>query len=647
VTYHLKLPRVGRRVEYINTSSVLGWVSSFEEERVKLRANDLGNVTHPLAGVAKTTEPCGELGRPPKASCLGAHSFTQDTGDTPQPSPLRLKESRGNALVHDPTTVSHELLQRIGIEPFALAAAIWEAENLAEGPALLANERLLLMQSRAYRLNAEAVLLDSMGVCDGHHVVAAQRAEGTKRVTCPTVQQGKDREGQRSAHQASPLHGDAHTILTSYLLTDNTIESAHRLPICFGERRLSVTHKMLLRPNSKGLSCSLKVQVWETRLPQAAEYGTNCIMSETVGRLSQISAKIALITAQDTGETSDASLVGPACREVYNTRIVFPKTREHGLSHEVSCSKHTGRRDGNDTHLAALLRDWCRDVHRHVGIGLTEESEVLHRQQGTITLQNFGILLLVERSRANNLEQPIKERVLPWEGATTPRRLEDAPLHVDTKHVAMKVLRDQSPKVLVVAPFRPRALPNRVLTARWVYPSTISQRLSKPCSDRFFDLSLDLRRARCRFRKVGSMGEQAPRDAFGGCLWKSPRKPREGEDATTLRQGQTSKPSLDAEGHPLDKTDFPLRESKITKGHGQVLQPVAYPVSAARSSEGDPTPHRPTSMLLRNTRSNETSPHCLPDSSVSIDDTPMGPLGAPTLTSWGLQGGTYYTAKKK
>jgi hypothetical protein len=295
-THHLKLPRVGRRIEYINTSRILGRVSCPEKQCVQLCADKPGNVANPVRWVAKPSKSCRQLWRAPKPSSLGAHVFTQDSGNASKTLPLRWSVV---ALVHDPITVSHELLQRIRVEPVTLAAVtICNAKDLAERPTLLAPERLPRMQSRTYRLYASAIFINCLLPGNGNDVIAADGDVRTKRKTGPPVKKAEDSERQRSAHKASPLHGDTNNILRSHLHTDDR-QFENLLPLCFGERLPIVPHMMLRRPNAKGLGSRFKVQVGETRLAKTAEHGLNCIMRETIGRLRQISTKVMLITAQD------------------------------------------------------------------------------------------------------------------------------------------------------------------------------------------------------------------------------------------------------------------------------------------------------------------------------------------------------------
>jgi hypothetical protein len=260
-------------------------------------------------------------------------------------------------------------------------------------------------------------------------------------------------------------------------------------------------------------------------------------------------------------------------------------------------------------------------------------------------LQKLGVLSLLKRAGAQNFEQPVKERVLPWEVRRTTRRFEDAPLHVNPIEVAMKVLRHERTEVRVVPAFRTRALLDSILAVRCMSPITLSQRLSKPYRDALFETLLDVRRASDGLRKVTSVVQQSGRNAFGRCQRKSPGTPCEGKDATGIRHRQTSKPFLHGPGYLLYVTDLALRKANVTEGYAQVLQLVRHPISTSRAGSGNPLPDYPATTLLRKTAGHETCPHCLPDSSVRIDTTPMGLL-TPTLLRRGGVRGTYYTAKK-
>jgi hypothetical protein len=261
-------------------------------------------------------------------------------------------------------------------------------------------------------------------------------------------------------------------------------------------------------------------------------------------------------------------------------------------------------------------------------------------------LQQFYVLTAVTNdTRATDPEQSVNERVLPREGGNTTVGFEEPSFKLmetykrdvlkrplsrpesklrPVRYLSRQLLQHEGLKVSVVSALRPGALANRVLRCRAVCPSTIPQRTSKGYHDVLFDLLLDLKRSYAALGDVSGMVEKAFSNAFGTRNRKSPGEPREGEDPPRLITSQTSKPLLKSHWEFTHVFGFALRECNVTKGHRQVLQPVAHPIRTTRAGSSYPLPEYPTTMLLRNATGNETSPYCLPDSSMGIDLTPMG-----------------------
>jgi len=102
---------------------------------------------------------------------------------------------------------------------------------------------------------------------------------------------------------------------------------------------------------------------------------------------------------------------------------------------------------------------------------------------------------------------------------------------------------------------------------------------------------------------------------------------------------------LQQDGDFRSEFDPTVRKNDVAEGDTEGLDSTAQPVGASRLGPRHPLPEDPTAILLRKTTSNKTGPHCLPGSSVVVDNTPMGLLG--TTLSSGVSRGTYYTAKKK
>jgi hypothetical protein len=591
--------------------------------------------------MAKASQSHRELRRTTKAASLGSYRFTQDAGYTPQCFPLRGKVI---TLVHDPTTVSEELLDRIRIVPFC---RVTKPEDFTECPTLPSVEGLLVMQSRAYRLYSEAVDSNVPRTCNGQHIISTDSCVWTQSVTSPTVKNRQDRERQRGAHKTSPLHGDTHTIL--FLADSNGFRNIDNLlPVSFGERRLRILHPMLIAQlDAKGSRSAIHVELGQPCAVQAAENGPYSIMRESVSRLCQISRKILLITTQVACETPNFAIVETPTSKVAHSLVQLTKDRKDCVTAQGTCSKDTCRRDGNDTHLAALLRNWRSNMDR-VRVGgeasLTEVAEVLHRQQGSVTLQNFRVLNLVEGPPTHNLEQPVKKGILPGERRATSSRFEDTTLHVDPIKVSMEIFSEQVTKMFVVPAFTPRALPNSILAARRMYPSTFSQLIAEHVNHVIFDRILEQRTRHVVFGDITGVVEQPFRDEDGTSFWKAPCEPGESQDAPRLTSTHPSKPSLNGPGNLLDESDFPLREANVTEGCCKIFQLLANPVSPTRAGSSYPLPNNPATTLLRNTRGHKTSPYRLPNGGMGIDNTPMG-LPTTTLCR-GVMRGTYYTAKK-
>jgi hypothetical protein len=635
----LKLPRVGRRVKHIDTCSVFGRVSVLTDQTVKLRAYNVRHRAHPLARMTQSPERNWELWRSSQTPRLGAHRFTEDSGDAAQCFPLS-GEVITITLVHDPITVTHKLLERIRVEEHWTTLSVAESEDFTEREALLPKERFPLMQPTAYVTYSNGIGIPLGRACYTNHVIAVDSGVRAKNLTSPAVKDTQNSEGQWSAHKATPTHPHSHRF---YCWILNPSQREHLQPVSFGEIRLTVLHIMPRVANAKGIGSNAQQSLRKPCLTQASENGPDRIMGETVSRLRQISAKITLITAQVAFKPFNGAVFTYSLTKIENTLINLSKTLEQGFTGDSTCSKDTGGRDGNDTHFASLLRDRCRDVHRHVLQIHSGLAEFFHRQQGSVTLQEFWVLKFIERTRATDSKQSVEECVLPWEVRYTSGRFEDTTLRLRSVKIAVQVTRDQRPQVFIVTAFRPRALHNRVLGRRCVFPNTISQLTSKLCIYILLDALTDKWARMYRFRDITSMVQQPMRGTRPTSNRKSPRHSCERKNATGFRASNASKPPLHGPGYLLYVLDFPLRETSVTEGHAQVLKLVAQPVSTSRAAIGYPLADYPATILLRNTRGHETSPYCLPNSSMGVDFTPMGLL----LSTFGERRGTYYTATKK
>nr|UHR49712.1 MAG: hypothetical protein SaNV8_gp2 [Sanya narnavirus 8] len=642
VPYALKHPRIRWRVEHIHPACILGGVNFINviDESVKLRADNLGHVAHPFARMAKTAKSRGELRWSTKSSCLGSHAFTEDSGYTPQCLPLWCKVV---ALVHDSSTVAHELLERVRVEVPTPAVGADEAKRLAKRPTLLAKKGFPLMQSTAYRCYSLRVGSNITGSGNTQHVISADGGQAAEYPTAPAIDQSEHRKGQWCPHEAPTLHRDQDMCGP---FSDQTRNVVQPLDVSFGERRKTVSDIVLPLANAKAVAREVKVGRVQARLAKTAEDGLDSTMSEPVCRLRQISTKIVLITTQGTREAA----YQPSCtldptRELVGTRVLSSNNWEDTLAGQCPCSKETTGRYGNHTDLRALLSQWSGVVRHHGARTYRGRPEVFHRKQGAIPCQDIWILLVLKRSCSTLAEKAVQERVLPGEGRRTTGYCQDPDLHLRPHHVAVQIGSYPIAKVLVVPPFRPWALFHRVLARRTMCPSKLlSQRITHEVNHVVFESGLDVVRNYELTGDVGSMVQKSTRDDGSSGLRQGAGASREREAAPWRLPDNPSKPSLYLHGHTRGITDFPIRECNITKGHREVFNDLRQPVGTAGAGADNPAPERPATMLLRNSTGNETRPHSLPDSCGAIDTTPMGLL-PPRFLEEGR--GTYYTAKKK
>jgi len=198
--------------------------------------------------------------------------------------------------------------------------------------------------------------------------------------------------------------------------------------------------------------------------------------------------------------------------------------------------------------------------------------------------------------------------------------------------------------ITVVTSFRPGASHNSILAARCMYPSTFSQLISKPYHYTLFKVRTDIIRTSVGFRNISGMVQQPFSDAASRSHRKRACAPGEGQDYTRLGNCYPLKPPL--KGTWEFTFDFlnGTRKRNVTEGHAQGLHLVTRPIRTSRAGSGYPLPENPATMLLRKTTGNETTPNCLPDSSLGIDLTPMGFLPLRLFSRIGRM--TYYTAKK-
>ncbi|UHR49684.1 MAG: hypothetical protein FNaV1_gp2 [Fushun narnavirus 1] len=663
-----ELPRVGRRVEDINSSTELRRVMALKYEGVQLRADDLRDGTHPLGWMPKSPQSHGKLWRSPKSPSLRSCRFAQDAGHAMERTPLRAVVF---SLVHDPITVAHELLDRIRIKECGRNAAsrtLAENERLTKGAALCPVKGLLVMQSGAYRGYPPRVFSNGLWLASRNDVIPADVRLRSKCFASPAVDEAKDGEAQWSTHQTTPPHGDLNTAVNNPQAT-----MLHPRASLFGEVANRVAYRMHRPPDSETLGSQVTEELGKTSPPKTADHGLNSVMREAICRFCQVGTKPTL-TGPEPEIVAGATL--HRGHEVLQARVLATQRGEDAAPHSVSGRKDGSRWYGNDPCLRALLRDRCRpvDEHRAPDVIVNTMPKVLHRQQCTQTLQDFWRVTCVnKRRRSEYAEQAVI-------GCRFSGRAVSCQLLLDGKEAIPCVLIhlfpdslpsdrrtvfweiqyrrggnvkncfaepgiDQRPQPGVVAALGPAATLNRVLARRKDYEVLLSQSIPEPCSYILLQTLQRLRVCMCRFGNIYHVGRVRAIDGRFRRLRESPCHPGEGQDFPGLGSRFASEPSLHAPGHLVHVTDLPLRERKITKGHGEVLQLRRRPVSPAGSRPGYPGPESPAARMLRKTSGHETSPDSLPHSCLGIDNTPMG---LALRTSFrGARAGTYYTAKKK
>jgi len=202
----------------------------------------------------------------------------------------------------------------------------------------------------------------------------------------------------------------------------------------------------------------------------------------------------------------------------------------------------------------------------------------------------------------------------------------------------------------VIPTLGPRRTYDRVLRGRKGLPRIVSQLPLEEVIRVSLQRGLDILAYTPSIKEIHSMTAESCGNSLAGRTRQSPCAPREGEGATGVRPGEFPEPFLQSPWNFVHVRDFPVREGNVTNGNAQGLHLVRYPVNATWTGSRYPLPEDPATMLLRHTAGNETTPHCLPGSSVGIDTTPMGLLittAIPITGVAGVTGGTYYTAKKK
>jgi len=147
------------------------------------------------------------------------------------------------------------------------------------------------------------------------------------------------------------------------------------------------------------------------------------------------------------------------------------------------------------------------------------------------------------------------------------------------------------------------------------------------------------------FTDIATMVVQPFSYSLGRRTRQRTRAPGEGQGTPRLTPSKRPEPQLKVYGYFIHEGDLPIRKGNVTKADAKGLHPIRQPVGATRTGPGNPGPEDPTTIGLRNSTGNETCPHRLPDSSVGVDNTPMGL--ATTTTYVGVAARTYYTAKKK
>nr|QIR30304.1 RNA-dependent RNA polymerase [Plasmopara viticola lesion associated narnavirus 25] len=622
---------------------------AFKQKTIQLCADNLWYRSHPLAGMAEATQSHRELWRPQKSSSLCTHINCKDSGYAPQLRPLR---GEVVPLVHDPITVSHVLLERIGIVEGGRDTndlTCCECKALAKGKPLRPEERFSLMQSRPYRLYSASVVSDLVGRASRNHIIPSDVRFRAKRLACPTVDEGQHGETEGSTHQTPALHWHQckRTVLSIGPRSCN-----HQLSTIFGEVGQTVSHMVRRAPYSKGLGSEQAEVGCQPRLLKTVDYGLDRIMRETIRRLCQVGTKPTLTWPENEfvqPSPSDCNL------ERFQPLVLPPKDREDPTTNPIS-----GREDGswwygNDSNLRPLFSESSRLVYETRPTRLTAPGlEILKRKQCTQTLKEIGVIPesrprpAPEGTEQSVVDRPCVGRADSCKGGAELNRPTGPAARV-VKHAPVKdSLAEssftQSAKPFIVSALRACATCNRVLRRRKSNKVPLSQVISEPCSNvllqRLQVRSLSTYRFRNIYKVVGV------RMQYSGSrrLRQRPGVSREGENTSGVTSSDTAQPVLHLLGHLRYETDLPLRECKITEGHCQVLQLGANPVSSARAAPGNPVADCPTTTLLRKTTGHETSPHCLPDSSVGIDFTPMGLL---LRTLSGARSGTYYTAKKK
>jgi hypothetical protein len=646
----------------------------------------LGEVAHPFARMAKATQSCGKLWGPAKPACSGPNTLEKDSADAAQCGPLHNIVLLCFAGIHNPITVSLELLERIRVE--ILDRAIAKTEHLAEGEPLGPVEGFLLMQSRTHFANTTCVVGNVPRSACRDNVISADTCLRTQRHAGPTINQRQYREGKRSTHKDTPLQGDHHVLL---LVTLKGSETGHLLLVLHWEVTKPVTNIMRLLAYSQRLGRKTPPGLPEPGSRHTAEYGVYRIMIETVSGFCEVCRKKGLTFTQCEFvalKILDQHLVVNRLNKWSGTSISFQNRWPDLLTTKVSKGKHTRRRDGYDSRLAALFCNHRSFVNWDTRLRIAGEApgrgEIADGHQAASCLSELGVLprpvyrpghdpIITEW--ITNLVEPVRlldtaqsrpgpsEKVVgcwvPWNRLT--KETDKFPQLVNTRfrltsglssfrvrihEWPTQVTGNEMLEEAIITSSRTRPTTDSVLTARRKSYATFSQLSScKGLEDILLQLVYRTTRHVPARTEGLSVVIKSFRGSGPGWLWKSPCAPGESKCTPRLSHRKPPEPPLDSSREFGHEVNVAVRECNVTNGSAQRFHCCAHPVNPARARVGYPLPEFPTTTLLRNTTGNQTRPHRLPDASVVVDYTPMG-LRATTLIS-GVARGTYYSAKKK
>jgi hypothetical protein len=677
-----------RGKEGINSCDVAkgvnGWIFN---QRSQGSPHRLGYVAHPFARMAKTSQSRGQLWGPPKTACPRADTLEKDPANAAQCGPLHHVILCRFTWVHNPITVSHELLKRIRIEELDGTNA--KTEHLAEGEPLGSVEGLPLMQSRTHISDAIRVLGNCRWLAHRDNVISADTSLRSQRCTSPAVDQGKDSKRQGSPHQYAT--GEWHVYDPTSAKINGSERTCNLRLVLLWEVTKAVSDIMLRVADAEGIGGENSPVFTQTSSRHTAEHGMDSIMKETVSGFSEVCRKEGLSMTQSelvAAKVLYEHLVVNRLDERTCPTVSFEDRRPNLLANHVSKGENTRRRDGYDPRLRALFSNHrslvCNTRLLPTGkpINRSWRGEFAESKQASTCLPKLGVLhttidrpsfnpRVVERVDVSYVirwvlellntahcvpgpsEQVVGSRIprnkkpkLLVEGLQNVERGLSLTIFIRRLERPAQLGAEETLEVPVVTSLGTRPTTDSVLTRRRKSYATFSQLTLLECG-KHVPLQLMHRcitgtstRGECNSMVVKRLLRRRSRR-----LWKSPRTPCEGKCTTRLSLRNLSEPTLQASGYFLHFVDLAVRECNVTNGHADRLHTIANPVNSARFRVAQPLPEYPATILLRNSTGNKTGPNCLPGSSLVVDYTPMG-LRVTTLFS-GVARGTYNTAKKK